>query len=372
MKAWLKHFFIPHEGNDYAPHSLQRAAVVGMMVLILISFAVTNLQSILWISSQWMVSTVLPSVIINETNQARAGSSLAALRESPALDRAARLKAEDMAARHYFSHNSPTGITPWYWFGQAGYSFVHAGENLAVHFTDSKAVVDAWLASPEHRANIMDGTFSEIGIGTAQGELNGYPTVFVVQLFGTPAAHTQVAQTVPPPALARTLTPSTSTSAAPGTTAGTSTVLADTYPATTANAHATSTTPTPASSTMTAKTTTTRASSAPTVTMTDHGVVAYSDFVSTTTGGVPASIDPQAITPTKVSWWAQFATQPHRVLQLLYGFITAFVLLALGLSVAIEIRRQQPLQVAYSIALFVLMGGLLYVHAFLTGGALIV
>jgi hypothetical protein len=96
------------------------------------------------------------------------------------------LKAQDMAAKGYFAHTSPEGRSPWYWFDQAGYKFIFAGENLAVNFDETKDVENALLASPTHRANILDKNFTEIGIATYPGEYKGMRTTFVVESFGTP------------------------------------------------------------------------------------------------------------------------------------------------------------------------------------------
>jgi hypothetical protein len=93
-----------------------------------------------------------------------------------------------MASKGYFEHTSPQGLTPWYWFENVGYNFSYAGENLAVNFSDSRDVTNAWMNSPEHRANILSGDFTQIGIATAQGVYNGQQVVFVVEEFGTPAA----------------------------------------------------------------------------------------------------------------------------------------------------------------------------------------
>jgi hypothetical protein len=106
-----------------------------------------------------------------------------------------------MAQKGYFAHTSPEGVTPWYWFGQAGYKFIYAGENLAINYDESDAVHDAWLESPTHRANIMNEHFTEMGVATARGMYRGVPTTFVVELFGMPAT-TRVATaptTTPPP-----------------------------------------------------------------------------------------------------------------------------------------------------------------------------
>jgi hypothetical protein len=124
-------------------------------------------------------------------------------------------------------------------------------------------------------------------------------------------------------------------------------------------------------------TTSTPASSTETVVLetvvTDNDVALYSDFVSTSTGGVPATIDP--LLPSdgeSVPKTLSLLTQPSMVLQLMYGIIGLFVLISLLLSIFIEIRRQQPLQIAYGFALLGLMSGLFYVHAVLTSGVVIV
>ena len=187
MKKWLKNFFIPHQGNEYKPNSLQKTAVVMMSLLVLITFAFTNLQALLWMNSSWLVSTVLPGVVVELTNDNRDKGALGQLSRNATLDRAAQLKAEHMAENSYFAHFAPDGTSPWHWFDEAGYNYMHAGENLAVHFTDSDEVVEAWMQSPTHRENILNGNYTEIGVGTAKGQYQGYPTVFVVQLFGTPA-----------------------------------------------------------------------------------------------------------------------------------------------------------------------------------------
>jgi hypothetical protein len=170
MFSLFKNLFIPHEGNEFRPDFLERLSVGIMLVLILLSFAMANLQSLLWISSDWLVSTILPAVIVDLTNDERNSEKIGILTRSALLDKAANLKAQDMAKNEYFAHYSPMGVSPWYWFDQVSYDYLHAGENLAVHFTDSSDVVEAWMDSPSHRANIMNGDYTEIGIGTAKGK----------------------------------------------------------------------------------------------------------------------------------------------------------------------------------------------------------
>jgi len=133
-----------------------------------------------------LLGAVLPAVLNSLTNQDRAENNVALLAQNALLDKAAQLKAEDMARRGYFSHTTPEGKTPWYFLDQVGYKYSAAGENLAVNFFESKDVADAWMSSPPHRANIIRKDFTEIGIGVASGIYRGRNTVFVVQFFGRP------------------------------------------------------------------------------------------------------------------------------------------------------------------------------------------
>ncbi len=130
--------------------------------------------------------------MVDLTNENRIQNALPGLMIDPVLVKAAQEKADDEAAKGYFAHTSPEGIDSWHWFAQAGYSFTYAGENLAVDFTDSTAVMSAWMNSPTHRANILNGHYTQIGIATASGMYEGHPTIFVVQEFGSPAAQKTV------------------------------------------------------------------------------------------------------------------------------------------------------------------------------------
>lgn len=394
MRQQLKDFFVPHEGNDYKPNSLEKAAVVGMVVLILLSFTIANLQSFIWMSSEWMVSSILPAVIVDLTNEERENVALGDLRRNATLDAAATLKAQHMASNEYFAHYSPEGISPWHWFNVAGYKFVHAGENLAIYFSDSDAVVDAWMNSPTHRANIVNKNYTEIGVGTARGTYEGFDTVYVVQLFGTPAklsaaspVETQaggsaaiespepivLAETesvVAEPEVAEELPATTSVPVLPliasseevvETLDDTEIVLStdrDPIVATTSESESSTTE-------------VHEVEIAEIAVHEDDSVVLYSDLISTSTGGVPASIDPGSGSSQSTPPILAAATQPHVVLQVVYSVIALFVFFALMLSIFIEIRRQHPIQIAYSTALVAAMFALFYVHSVITAGAVI-
>jgi uncharacterized protein YkwD len=132
------------------------------------------------------LSAIYASVLINLTNKDRVAANVAELKVSPILEKAAQMKADDMAAKGYFAHNTPEGLTPWYWFEQAGYKYKYAGENLAVNFENSEDVETAWMNSRGHFLNIINPKYTEIGIATSTGIYKGRTAIFVVQMFGTP------------------------------------------------------------------------------------------------------------------------------------------------------------------------------------------
>lgn len=156
-----------------------------LTVLVIFSFFGSISHRLAVIRSK-SLAEILPRVLVDLTNGNRTAFELNQLAVNPLLEEAAAKKAADMAQKSYFAHTSPEGVTPWFWFSDAGYKFVSAGENLAVHFSDSPDVVRAWMNSPSHRANILNQNFTEIGIAMSKGYYQGRPTVFVVQMFGRP------------------------------------------------------------------------------------------------------------------------------------------------------------------------------------------
>ncbi|EKD68006.1 MAG: SCP-like protein extracellular, partial [uncultured bacterium] len=93
-------------------------------------------------------------------------------------------KATDMASASYFAHTGPDGRSLASWLDGAGYEYRVAGENLAIGFSDPRALVNAWVNSPTHLANLLDAEYEETGIGLAAGMYDGVPVVYVAQHFG--------------------------------------------------------------------------------------------------------------------------------------------------------------------------------------------
>jgi hypothetical protein len=101
-------------------------------------------------------------------NRERVQAGGAPLASSPALDAAAQGFSEYMAAADFYAHNGPDGSTPLGRMTAAGFPGTGAwGENIAVAYRDPEAVVGAWMASPGHRANILNPVFTHLGIGAA-------------------------------------------------------------------------------------------------------------------------------------------------------------------------------------------------------------
>ena len=129
-----------------------------------------------------------PEKIVAWTNEYRLDNNLPALTRNKLLDEAATTKVNDMFAKQYFEHVSPIGTTPSDLVLSVGYTYRYTGENLAMgNFPDEKALVDAWMASPGHRANILNKNYTEIGVETGLDNILNYQTWLSVQEFGSPA-----------------------------------------------------------------------------------------------------------------------------------------------------------------------------------------
>ncbi len=129
-----------------------------------------------------------PAGVIEWTNiQRQENGGLSALAENSELNAAAMAKLKDMFQGQYFEHVSPSGVGPAEVAKDAGYEFIAAGENLALgNFQNDKVLVQAWMDSPGHRANILGERFTEIGVAVGKGTFESRSTWLAVQEFGLP------------------------------------------------------------------------------------------------------------------------------------------------------------------------------------------
>ena len=103
--------------------------------------------------------------VVRLVNEQRVQNGLKPLTENWELSRVARYKSQDMVDNRYFSHTSPTYGSPFQMIRDFGISFRRAGENIAYGQRTPQAVVNAWMNSPGHRANILNAAYTQIGVG---------------------------------------------------------------------------------------------------------------------------------------------------------------------------------------------------------------
>ena len=103
--------------------------------------------------------------VIRLVNVERAKAGLKALTEDWELSRVARYKSQDMHDLRYFSHTSPTYGSPFDMMKAFGIRYRTAGENIAMGYRTPAAVVQGWMNSPGHRANILNASYTKIGVG---------------------------------------------------------------------------------------------------------------------------------------------------------------------------------------------------------------
>ncbi|HSE56838.1 MAG TPA: CAP domain-containing protein [Candidatus Paceibacterota bacterium] len=309
MKTVIKkaHSIIaPTKANGFIPYLLKDWSVWMVLIVAGGLFGFSQLSDMT--DTFGLTALVNPPTVVTLTNDARVQNQLPMLTTNPVLEAAAKLKAQDMASNSYFAHTSPTGVTPWYWFRQAGYNFRYAGENLAVHYTESADVENAWLNSPTHRANIMNSNFTEIGVATANGVYQGYPTTFVVELFGTP-----VAQKEPVAVQEKKIQPSSSKRVAESVQPQVAGETAEAVPV---------------------------------------EVLAESDtFVAVR----------NTDTPQNISWYQRLLLRSDEFIGLLFQAAIILLLFATGGMVLREYERHHKKHMAYGILLMVILGSMLYI-----------
>lgn len=204
----LRDWLLPSRKNKYHPQLLRPTGLLLVVALLLGVNLTYNLSSAHKFGVLGAATDINASDVISLTNQNRTTNGLAALHTNSRLTTAAQAKAKDMFAKNYWAHDSPDGETPWDFIVAAGYNYSTAGENLAKDFDTSAGVVNAWMNSPEHRANILNKGFVDVGVAVMNGTLQGETTTLVVALYASPAP---TKTTSPPTASSQPPQPSSST-----------------------------------------------------------------------------------------------------------------------------------------------------------------
>lgn len=156
--------------------------------------------------------------ILNAINKERSLRNLVLLNTDSRLSLAAQGKAADMEARHYFSHTDPEGNYIWPKIVAAGYTpYLQLGENLAIEFYNTDSLVNAWMNSPTHRANVLNEGFRDQGMGLEFGNAdagqyhsaitNTFGTLAIKKAASSPAVKSETAPAPKPATKPATQTP---------------------------------------------------------------------------------------------------------------------------------------------------------------------
>ena len=163
--------------NETEVKILPAVTILAIIVFGIFSFVLAN------------ASEITPDNIVKLVNEERTANGLNPLKMNPKLQSAAIFKSNDMIYRNYFDHYA-FGQTPWMFIIRAGYDYSVAGENLAKGYSTSEGVVNAWINSPSHRANILNPDFQDIGVGVVRGAFTAdgqtVETTMTTELFATP------------------------------------------------------------------------------------------------------------------------------------------------------------------------------------------
>ncbi|MDP3994969.1 MAG: CAP domain-containing protein [bacterium] len=181
----LAHLIVPGESNNQKAKLLHHSGVsVLALFLILFQLVLTYIPRV-GPSILGYAANISPGEVIRLTNEKRAQAGLLPLSENPILSQAAQAKGADMLNRDYWAHIAPDGTQPWKFFIDSGYKYRYAGENLARDFSNPSSAVDAWMASPTHKENLLSSKYKEIGIAVVEGDMAGVDTTVIVQFFGS-------------------------------------------------------------------------------------------------------------------------------------------------------------------------------------------
>jgi hypothetical protein len=186
LKHLLKQTFVPHRHNNYRPHLIRRYGIVAVVLVV----AAVQGGFFLFQNGQILgdKSNITIAQLLDGTNFARTASGFGALKINDKLSQAAKNKAENMLEVGYWSHNAPDGTAPWHWIKSAGYDYINAGENLARGFNTTDSIMQAWLDSQSHRANILNRDYSEVGFAAVNGDMDGRKTTLIVAMYASPAS----------------------------------------------------------------------------------------------------------------------------------------------------------------------------------------
>jgi len=186
----LAHLLTPRPSNNFRAKLLHIEYLATLALVVVIFKATLSSPPVSNLGVLGYAANIDPAKVVEITNTRRVNSGLNPLTINTSLEKAALNKGLHMIEHDYWAHVAPDGTEPWDFFEGVGYDYRYAGENLARDFSNPSAAVDAWMASPTHRDNMLSSKFSEIGIAVVEGDLDGADTTIIVQLFGVKSLDT--------------------------------------------------------------------------------------------------------------------------------------------------------------------------------------
>jgi hypothetical protein len=181
----FSHYLFPTHSNNQKAKLLHGSSLALITCFLLVYHLVIQSHYIYNLGILGYAANIPAAKVVELTNQKRIEAGLQPLTSNDLLSQAAKAKGEHMLEYDYWAHVAPDGTEPWKFFTDYGYVYRYAGENLARDFNSPESAVEAWMASPTHRENLLSPKYNEIGIAVIEGDLGGDDATLIVQLFGT-------------------------------------------------------------------------------------------------------------------------------------------------------------------------------------------
>ncbi len=181
----IKHTFWPGFNNSFHPYLVRVPALAfatSCLLLLQITVHVDGRTG----DTLGVSRNITEEKVVRKTNQKRTAAGVEPLVYNERLSNAAENKARHMVKHGYWSHYGPDGTSPWNFIDDNGYAYQYVGENLAKSFQTVDGLISGWMNSSEHRENLLNSRYQDVGIATADGYVDGEFTTVVVALYGAP------------------------------------------------------------------------------------------------------------------------------------------------------------------------------------------
>lgn len=187
VRNLVRQVIIPDEKNEFRPHLIRRYGLLLVFLTVIgAQFIYSGITADLVAGKK---TDITVESLLDATNTERQRADLPLLMINHKLNQASNSKAQDMFKKQYWAHVSPDGVQSWKWLEDEGYNFSKAGENLAKDYTSTDAVINAWMNSVEHRKNILNPDYQDVGFAVVDGEYMNESSEFIVAFYGLSSAN---------------------------------------------------------------------------------------------------------------------------------------------------------------------------------------